>query len=308
MKPAAVCTCGSSPSAGPEPHRRNRPKLNVPNFLEWESNTPSQPSTPPVIKSPTALEEEIAQGTVIFATPFRKVVKLRNNRIVKVRGGMRKEEAEIMQYVSEHTTIPLPGNVVFVREGAKTYLLMDYVNGEQLDVVWPQLTDSTKLSILADMKGYVAQLRDLREPTARTYIGSICYRPCSDRRVVGFYSAGPFDTERAFNDHVTAHLRSDIKAEQIRFVRNMMKDDHRILFAHGDLHPGNILVRDGRVVAILDWEMAGWYPEYWEWCKSLWNARWELEGWATRLEEWLEPYPMEYAVDRLLLQSSSPWW
>jgi aminoglycoside phosphotransferase (APT) family kinase protein len=52
--------------------------------------------------------------------------------------------------------------------------------------------------------------------------------------------------------------------ERRQFLRNMMKHNHGIVFAHGDLHPGNILIHDGRVAAILDWEMAGWYPEYWE--------------------------------------------
>lgn len=33
-----------------------------------------------------------------------------------------------------------------------------------------------------------------------------------------------------------------------------------VVFTHGDLHSCNILVRDGRVVGIIDWEMGGWYP------------------------------------------------
>jgi aminoglycoside phosphotransferase (APT) family kinase protein len=48
---------------------------------------------------------------------------------------------------------------------------------------------------------------------------------------------------------------------------------------HGDLHPRNIMVKwegakdegDGhgggnriRVTALIDWELSGWYPEYWE--------------------------------------------
>lgn len=39
---------------------------------------------------------------------------------------------------------------------------------------------------------------------------------------------------------------------------------HRICFTHADLHHANILVRDGQLVGILDWEFFGWYPEYWE--------------------------------------------
>jgi hypothetical protein len=34
------------------------------------------------------------------------------------------------------------------------------------------------------------------------------------------------------------------------------------VFTHGGLNPFNILVRRGQVVAIIDWEFAGWYPSY----------------------------------------------
>lgn len=35
-----------------------------------------------------------------------------------------------------------------------------------------------------------------------------------------------------------------------------------IRFCHMDLHPGNIMVHDGQVSVIIDWELAGWYT--WE--------------------------------------------
>ncbi|KAI0308430.1 hypothetical protein OF83DRAFT_1089835, partial [Amylostereum chailletii] len=35
------------------------------------------------------------------------------------------------------------------------------------------------------------------------------------------------------------------------------------VLCHGDLPGRNILVRDGRVVALLDFEMFGWYPDFW---------------------------------------------
>jgi thiamine kinase-like enzyme len=34
--------------------------------------------------------------------------------------------------------------------------------------------------------------------------------------------------------------------------------DYPVVFTHGDLAARNILVRDGHIVAILDWEFAGW--------------------------------------------------
>lgn len=45
-----------------------------------------------------------------------------------------------------------------------------------------------------------------------------------------------------------------------------------ISFSHGDFHFGNIMVSQcpGKpvvVTGVVDWEEAGWYPSYWEFCK-----------------------------------------
>jgi aminoglycoside phosphotransferase (APT) family kinase protein len=44
---------------------------------------------------------------------------------------------------------------------------------------------------------------------------------------------------------------------------------HEIVLTHGDISPRNILVQGSKVVAILNWEMSGHYPEYWDYVKTL---------------------------------------
>lgn len=42
------------------------------------------------------------------------------------------------------------------------------------------------------------------------------------------------------------------------------------VFTHGDLAPRNIMVdAAGQITAILDWENAGWYPDYWEYANIM---------------------------------------
>jgi hypothetical protein len=36
---------------------------------------------------------------------------------------------------------------------------------------------------------------------------------------------------------------------------------HKILFTHRDLSPMSVIVKEGIIVGIVDWEYAGWYPE-----------------------------------------------
>lgn len=48
------------------------------------------------------------------------------------------------------------------------------------------------------------------------------------------------------------------------------------------------------MVAIVDWGMSGWYPEYWEYCKMLFGVSglaFYEEGWLSVV---LEPYDLEY--------------
>ena len=69
--------------------------------------------------------------------------------------------------------------------------------------------------------------------------------------------------------------------------RLFLTDTSAIYFSHGDLHLSNIIVSGSpgcrSIAAILDWEQARWYPEYWEYCKALiekhYEHEWRSAGW-----------------------------
>ncbi|KAK4142033.1 uncharacterized protein C8A04DRAFT_30437 [Dichotomopilus funicola] len=71
----------------------------------------------------------------------------------------------------------------------------------------------------------------------------------------------------------------------MRFSDDPARRGHKIVFTHADLNARNILVDlvplpDGttgwRVTGIVDWETAGYYPEYWDYTKALFEGlRWE---------------------------------
>ncbi|EZF26307.1 hypothetical protein H112_01520 [Trichophyton rubrum D6] len=73
---------------------------------------------------------------------------------------------------------------------------------------------------------------------------------------VGLYQRrylGPYDTEQEFHHALGKGEPHDLG------------NNHTIHFAHADLAPRNIIVDDtGHINAIVDWERAGWYPEYWD--------------------------------------------
>ncbi|EPQ50891.1 kinase-like protein, partial [Gloeophyllum trabeum ATCC 11539] len=202
-----------------------------------------------------------------------------------------------MKFIAENTTVPIPGNPEYIIDVGRSYVVRDYVEGQVLSKAWDHLQEHEKAMIIAELKGYVNQLRALKPPG---YIGSLDRGRCRDCRMFSM-SCGPFDNEAQFNNHLVSVLRTHLASPIYRmFLTRMMREDHKIVFTHADLHWNNIIVKDGHVAAIVDWEMAGWYPEYWEYCKALYNEKFDTD-WCMRVRDFLEPYDYEYAVDKLLL-------
>lgn len=70
---------------------------------------------------------------------------------------------------------------------------------------------------------------------------------------------------------------------------------HNIVFSHGDFRPANIIVKDGHVAAIVDWEQGGWYPEYWDFAKAFYIHTF-LTDWGTHVLRILKPFYCEQAM------------
>jgi hypothetical protein len=79
------------------------------------------------------------------------------------------------------------------------------------------------------------------------------------------------------------------------FIRALPQ--HCIVLTHSDFTPRNVLVDQGKVVAILDWEMAGYYPGYWEYVKAYYRPDWNSSWFRDRVvDSMLPPYHIEHAV------------
>jgi len=58
------------------------------------------------------------------------------------------------------------------------------------------------------------------------------------------------------------------------------------------------MVRDDKVVGIIDWENAGWMPPYWEYA-SAWNAAPMNQFWQDEVVKFLTPLPRELAMEAI---------
>lgn len=84
-------------------------------------------------------------------------------------------------------------------------------------------------------------------------------------------------------------------------ILKILTVEHDIVFTHGDLHLHNVIVKDGHVSGIIDWECAGWMPDYWEFAVIL-RAFKKTSEWyrlITSLPSF--KYKMEMAADLVLV-------
>lgn len=58
---------------------------------------------------------------------------------------------------------------------------------------------------------------------------------------------------------------------------------------------------DYRII-IIDWDLAGWYPEYWDYCNSTVYCQAKLE-WLELVPDVFDEYPVEYLMMRIFYMS-----
>ncbi|EXJ82319.1 hypothetical protein A1O3_06132 [Capronia epimyces CBS 606.96] len=235
--------------------------------------------------------------SVFLDTPRRKVFRL-ENVVLKFGLDVKPVEAETLRYLAQATKIPLPRLYRdHVHADGTAVIAMEYVEGRILSDVWPSLCPDVKTNLCGQLRDILEDLRRHRSHV----IGGIHGNPAVDTRKL-VLTGGPFPTERQFNEF----LRSDMISAAPKIYRSMLEDamdeKHDIFLAHGDIRPQNIVVDHGRrkIVAILDWECSGWYPEYWDFVKFF-NALDPSLDWFDYVEKiFPETYPRQYLTDSFL--------
>lgn len=229
---------------------------------------------------------------------FVPVYKIDANTIVKTGDSVRLAEATAMELVRSKTTIPVPEvwNAYTDPVTGHAHIVMEFVEGDCLVDVWDTYNTDEKQLVLQQLRDIVSQLRLLPGSFIGAVDGTACEDPLFEVEI-GAY--GPYQNEPAFNEGIITALKNTLSSGWVNTVCDMVGTlkDHKIVMTHGDLSPRNILVQGSKVVAILDWEMSGYYPEYWEYVKALYRPAWKSSWIKDRaVNQVLNPYLSELAV------------
>lgn len=233
--------------------------------------------------------------------------------VVKFGHGVRLAEAEALHLASTRTTIATPKLLsAYILDGVG-YIVMSYEAGEPLEQYWDRVSQAEQNRILEKLRDYVNQMREI----PGDFIGGLDGSPCRDGIFeAGYgdytsYSYGPYPSEESFDEGIVQALRDRLPLDLLEREHDIESNffnseymlyqtvrglkNHKILFTHGDLHPGNIIVRTDGTVVLVDWGSAGFWPEYWEFYRALHNPPWRA-SWDRMVEKFVPPFYVEYSV------------
>jgi thiamine kinase-like enzyme len=175
-------------------------------------------------------------------------------------------------------------------------MMMEWVEGQSLHAVWPRLMSTDKLHVANQIKQYLDEIRLLCQPAdAVGWIGTYDRQPLSDV-LLSNRPCGPFTSDQEFNQFLVSRLAFMESTVEGQAELDGLKNDvlatpcRQVVFTHSDIAACNILVNNHNdIVAILDWVMAGWMLEQWEYLKTMWMGQYD-EGWPEFVRLFLEPY------------------
>lgn len=208
----------------------------------------------PLSSSETIIHQIGHPGTASLVIN-RQVVLESDNKIRKsVRIGRSNlwAEKEALELIQAKTSIPVPQVYEYYKTVEFEHLVIENMPGITLEKAWPELDMDEKEKIADEIMAYVGEMRKLQSPDIKAAL--------HDRKPLrsGLVDAGDFIRERFAKLPTNKNISAYIEAR----ISDLPPQAN--VYTHCDLDWSNILVKDGKVSAIIDWELSGYFPAFWE--------------------------------------------
>ena len=285
-----------------------------------------------------SLNNLVATSEIIWELGSTAVLGLNSALVMKVGNDIDLHHLPTMDFIKNHAPrVPIPDihGILQQPNSTRVFLLMSRMPGEPLDSKWSSFTNNEKASIKKQLDVMIADFRFLPAPVTQeplAILGGGSPRRCKDARRQIRIAPGPISNEAEFNEFLTSNSQPT-EPGFVHMIRSYLRDNHQLVLTHGDLHPRNIMVSTSSqphnsiesdtsfldphkavndnfgpvnnqvtITAILDWEMCGWYPEYWEYVKALNSITLggDFSDWWTYLPQSIGVWPGEHAVDVMI--------
>ncbi|KAB8206048.1 kinase-like domain-containing protein [Aspergillus parasiticus] len=146
------------------------------------------------------------------------------------------------------------------------FLLTKRIQGRPLSEAWPTMSETDKERVAKQTAEYVTQLRELQSSKLESLGGQQLYSAFLFPNGYGI-GHGPFSSDDELWAEMSLSLSLSLSnvPEEIRSqLRQRMPSAAPYTFTHGDFTNVNIMVHNGNLSGILDWESSGYFPVWWE--------------------------------------------
>jgi Phosphotransferase enzyme family len=215
-----------------------------------------------LVEGPEALawDDALRAYTTDLFVPTHKITPTLLAKYVK------HSERENMTFVRKHTNIPVPQPRY---PHLSSWLVMDLVKGRMLVDCWDTLSALMKFRVACTMRMYVSQLQRLRGTVPGSVAGGIVGGVLFDHEY-----RGPFQTVTQFRHYYEmvsqsgwvslVRARKSVGSVHVPSRPSVIGLEWPLVFTHGDLNLGNIMLSDDGVLWIIDWETSGFFPPWLE--------------------------------------------
>jgi aminoglycoside phosphotransferase (APT) family kinase protein len=260
---------------------------------------------------PAALVSLLAESEVMYKSAWagsRTVLRISETLVVKITSSESTiHEGRTLSYLQKHSPkFPAPKLHGLMKFGEHFLLFTTFEGSHDLGELWPHLDSRQKRSISTQLASIMSQLRSIPHPEDAP-IGKVGGW-CEDIRRGSHISHQAIMDTQQFDGFIFSGA-TRATPTYLRFLRDFVPSSStQCVFTHGDIKPGNIIVDQDadlnwKVVAIIDWENSGFYPEYWESIKMTNNLTpRDDDDWYLHLPEPFSPhqYPVRWLLDRIL--------
>lgn len=171
-------------------------------------------------------------------------------------------ETSNIRFLASRTSIPTPKVIEEWQEDDGAYFLLTRrIQGQPLSELWPTMSWADKERVAKQTAEYLMQLRELRSDRMESIGGQPLYSAFLFPNGYGI-GHGPISSD----DELWAEMLAltQVPKQICSKLRQRMPTAAPYTFTHGDLTNVNIMVENGNLAGILDWESSGYFPVWWE--------------------------------------------
>lgn len=165
------------------------------------------------------------------------------------------------------------------------------MDGQTLEEAWPGISDEEKVGIAEEVAGVVKKMQSVTSNVIQSVDGSPCY---PGLLFFDLEPRGPFYSDTDLWNALSSTLHDppakSFPGQALQTLKNRFPKCEPYVLTHCDLNVSNIMVKGGKLVGILDWEYAAYYPVWDEYISASWGFT-EIDAeWKGLLRGRLEGY------------------